>query len=433
MRTVIAGAVCAYTVGAALLQAQQPDALQLAALQRQALERDARSRELDVLAEQSALRVRNIEVERLPTFSVLGLAQYQSDVPTPPPVLPGAQPLFAPSKENLDVSARVDQRIVDPSSSARLALARADLAESKARVRTSLFALRTEVNESFFAAALLQGQLNALNATIDDLEARLREASARVREGSALAGEAAAVEATLLQQRQRADEIRASRSVAFARLAELTGRSIAADAAVSLPELADAVAAARRGLDTLRTRPEYEQFDRARDRAVRQQEVAAAADRPQLSAFGRAGYGKPGLNFIADVWETYALGGVQLQWKAWSWGASGREREALGLQRSIVDAEERAFTDGLRRAILGDLATIDRLQSALAADDRIVSLREAIQRAARVRLDERVITASDYVDRQTETLSAEFDRARHRVELAQARARVLTTLGLEVQ
>ena len=121
------------------------------------------------------------------------------------------------------------------------------------------------------------------------------------------------------------------------------------------------------------------------------------------------------------------------QWKAWSWGASGREREALGLQRSIVDAEERAFTDGLRRAIPGDLATIDRLQSALAADDRIVSLREAIQRAARVRLDERVITASDYVDRQTETLSAEFDRARHRVELAQARARVLTTLGLEVQ
>jgi outer membrane protein TolC len=80
-----------------------------------------------------------------------------------------------------------------------------------------------------------------------------------------------------------------------------------------------------------------------------------------------------------------------------------------------------------------DLTTIDRLETTLASDDRIVMLRDAIQRAARVRLTEGVITASDYVDRETERLSAEFDRARHRVELAQARARVLTALGLEVR
>jgi len=73
------------------------------------------------------------------------------------------------------------------------------------------------------------------------------------------------------------------------------------------------------------------------------------------------------------------------------------------------------------------------LQAALASDDRIVSLREGIQSASRARLREGVITASDYVDRETETLNATFDRARHRVELAQARARVLTTLGLEVR
>jgi outer membrane protein TolC len=433
MRTLILATACALALGGARPAAQRAEPLQLPALQRQALERDARARELELLTEQTALRVRNIEVERLPALSVLGSAQYQSDVPTPPAVVPGGQPLFSPSKDSYDASVRVDQRIVDPASAARLALARADLAESKSRVRTTLFALRTEVNESFFAAALLQEQLDALAATLDDLEARLRETNARVREGAALAGESAAIEATLLQQRQRADDIRASRRVALARLAALTGQPIADDAAVSLPELGDAVADARRGLDAVRARPEYEQFDRARDRAARQQDLAAAGDRPQLSAFGRAGYGKPGLNFINDRFEPYALGGVQLQWKAWTWGASGREREALGLQQSIVSAEEAAFTEALRRAIQLDLATIDRLQPALVSDDRIVSLREAIQRAARVRLTEGVITASDYLDRETETLGAAFDRGRHRVELAQARARVLTTLGLEVR
>ena len=69
----------------------------------------------------------------------------------------------------------------------------------------------------------------------------------------------------------------------------------------------------------------------------------------------------------------------------------------------------------------------------MAADDRIVSLRDAIDQAARLRLQEGVTTAADYLDRRTEWLTAQFDRARHRVELAHAQARVLTTLGLEVQ
>ena len=420
-------------IGGGPAAAQPAEPLRLAALQRAALEHDARAKEVDLLSTQSDLRARNIETERYPAISVLGQTQYQSDVPTPPPFIPGGQPLFVPPKDTYDLSLRVDQRLYDAGTSARLALAHADLAESQARVRTTLYALRTEVTESFFAAALLQEQLGALTATLDDLEARLRETAVRVREGAALAGEAGAIEATLLQQGQRADELRASRAVSLARLAALTGRPIADGAAVALPELAAAVASARGGLDRLRARPEYTQFDRSRERATRQQDLAAAQDRPQVSVYGRLGYAQPGLNVIGDGFETYALAGLQLQWKAWTWGASGREKQALALQQSIVDAEEAAFTDGLRRAIQMDAATIDRLQAALAADDRIVSLRESIQRAARLRLTEGVITAADYVDRQTETLTAEFDRARHRVELAHAQARLLTTLGLEVQ
>jgi outer membrane protein TolC len=434
MKSLILGAACALTLGGASLAAQQGSApLQLPELLRLALARDARGKEVDLLTEQADLRTHNIEVERLPSFSVLGQTQYQSDVPTPPPFLPGGQPLFAPPKDTYDISVRVDQRIYDASTSARLAVTRAETADSQARVRTTLYALRTDVTDAFFAAALLQEQLNALAATLDDLEARLRETSARVREGTALAGESAAIEATLLQQQQRRDELRASRASALARLSLLTGQTLASDAAVSMPELGDAVTSARSGLDGLRARPEYAQFDRARDRASRQQDLAAALDKPQVLAYGRGGFGKPGLNIINDQPEWYGLGGVQLQWKAWTWGSSGREREALALQQSIVSAEEAAFTDSLHRAIQPDLAAIDRLQAALSSDDRIVSLREGIQTASRARLREGVITASDYVDRETETLNATFDRARHRVELAQARARVLTTLGLEVR
>ena len=377
--------------------------LQLGVLQREARDADPRGRELDLLSQQADLRLRGIDVERLPFLSALGQSQYASDAATAPFNTPTGEPAFAAPRFTYDASLRVDQRLYDAALQPRRDLARADLAESQARVRTALFAIRQEVNDAFFGAVLLQAQLAALTATLDDLEGRLAETTRRVREGAAVPGDAAAIEATLLQQRQLAGALRANRRAALARLSTLTGRAIDADAALALPD------AARPGnLETVvRARPEYTQFDRARDRVVSQQAAAKASDRPQLSAFGRGGYGRPGLNFASERAEAYALAGVQLQWKAWNWGASARERDVLELQQSIVTAEEAAFTSSLRRAIAADLATIDHLESALPDDDRIVSLRESIDKAARARLTEGVITASEYLDRHTEWLQAQ--------------------------
>ena len=439
MTRLLTGCLAVSLIGApaaAFPQAARPDRpepLQLAALQREAIAGDARTRELVVLSQQTDLRLRGIAVERLPSISALGQAQYASDAATAPFNTPAGQPAFAAPRFTYDASLRVDQRLYDAALQPRLDLARADLAESRARVRTALFALHQEVSDAFFMAALLQEQLGALTATLDDLDGRLSEMTTRVREGTALPAEAAALEATLLQQRQQADALRSSRGAALARLSLLIGRTIAPDAVTALPELAGRLSQARETLFGGRTRPEYEQFDSARDRVARQQAVASAADRPQLTAYGRGGFGRPGLNFASDRPEAYALAGVQLQWKAWTWGTADREHEILALQQTIVSAEEAAFTSALRRATAADLAAIDHLEATLPTDDRIVALREGVERTARVRLGEGVITASEYLDRHTEWLTAQFERSRHRVELAQARARVLTTLGLEVQ
>jgi len=408
-------------------------ALDLAALQRAAIENDPRLRELALQQAQTELREQNISAQWLPAITLFGLAQYQSDVVEPPPLIPGGKPLFVPPKGTLDSYLRVDQRVFDPSVSAQSALEKAQLGENQARVRTALYARRQAVNEAFFSAALLQQHALTLDAAVADLEARLRETEIRVREGAALPTDAAAVEATLLQRRQDAAAVRGDRRAALARLAKITGQAIAADDVLALPDTTAAVAEARRAPDTLRGRPEFAQFTATRERIARQQDAATAQDRPRVTAFGRLGYGRPGLNFIDDVWDSYALGGVQFQWKAWNWGVTGRERETQALQQQIVDAEQAAFAQSIVEAIELDLATIDRLLDTLTADERIVALRESIDRSMKVRLDEGVVTASEYLDRNTELLQARYNRAGHQVELAQAGARVLTTLGVEVK
>lgn len=425
-----------FAVPAAARAQARPEApaheLRLDALQQSAIQADPRFRELNLYESQADLRLANISAEKKPTVSVDGLLQYQSDVPTPPPFVPGGQPLFLPPKGTVDASVRLDQRVYDPTISPRLAVEKARLAESQARVRTELFGLRQEVNDAFFAAALLQERSRALAATITDFESRLRETTIRVREGAALASDAAAVEAALLQRRQDEDSLRANRISALRRLSNLTGRDIGDDDVLVTPDLETAVGEARRRAD-LRSRPEFVQFAKTQDRLARERDAAANQDRPRLSAFAKGGVGRPGLNFISDEFEVYGMVGMQLHWKAWSWGTSGRETKALELQQEISNADEAAFTKALSRSADTDSTSIDRLQRALSLDDRIVDLREQIVRTSEIRFREGALTASEYVDRGTDLLEARFARAGHRVELAEASARFLTSLGLEVR
>jgi outer membrane protein TolC len=214
-------------------------------------------------------------------------------------------------------------------------------------------------------------------------------------------------------------------------LSDLTGVSFRSNAPVALPALERFVADSR-AADSVRARPEFERFARSREVLARQSEVLETSLKPHVSAFLRGGAGRPGLNILNTTVQQYWIAGVQLQWTPLDWGHAARDRESLALDRAVVDAEAQAFADALRREATTDLATIDRLARILASDDEIVALREQIVRETTARFREGEVTAAQYVDRQTDLLSARITRAQHRVELAQARANYLTTLGVQV-
>ena len=414
-------------------QVAPKDSLRLSALQDSAVMRSPRGRELALLLEQSRLRQRNLNAERLPTLTVEGQAQYQSDVAHLPVTLPGGLSVPTPSKDTYDAHVAAGEKIFDPTIGPRRAVEDAQLAESQARLRAQLYPLRQNVSDAFFAAAQAQAQITELQLTITDLEAQLRVAIARVREGTALPSEERALRAEILRRRQSVAEASASRRAALATLADLTGQSYDSTTLLATTDLSAAVARTRDSLNVLRARPEYEQFARSRALLEQQERARKAQDLPRISAFGRAGYGKPALNPLSNKFDSYWLTGVQLQWSPWTWGTTGRDRQILELQRQIVTAEEQEFTNTLHRGIESDLANIDRLEATVRQDDEIVALRESILTETRARFNEGVVTSAEYVDRQTDVLSARTARALHRVELAQARARFLNTLGIEVR
>jgi outer membrane protein TolC len=421
----------------ALLSGQQStvvqDTLFLGVLQADAVRRDPRGRQVELLASQSALRLRNLQAERLPTLSVLGQTQYQSDVPVMPLEFPGGLRPPIPPKDTYDAYLSGRARLYDPTVSPRRAAERAQLAESQARVHTALYDLRRSVNEAYFGALLLGAQRAELENAVTNLEAQRKVAAERVQGGAALRSEVTMLDAELLRRRQTLADLAASREATLDVLEELTGQTLDGRVVLALPDLSVEVARARAALSELRARPEYEQFARSREVIERQQAVIRAQDLPRVSAYSRAGYGQPGLNPLGTGFDTYWLGGVQVEWMPWRWGTTEREREVLALQQQIVASEEAAFTDAIRRSVIRDLATIDRLEQSLQADAAIIALREQVLRETRLRFNEGVVTSAEYVDRETDLLDARLARVTHSVELAQARARFLTQLGLEVR
>lgn len=401
-------------------------------LQDSAAAAQPRARQLDLLARQSALRRRNIAGELLPALSVEAQGQYQSDVPRMPVAPPGSA---EPPHDTYDARVGVTQRVFDPAHRARTAVERAQLEHAQAAVRASLYATRQQVNDAFFTVLRAQGQADELRAFIAATEAQLRIASARVREGAALPSEELAVRAEQLRSVQALTEVRLQRSAALDVLRSLTGVALDSGVVLREPDLSEEM---RRAQDVMAggatgNRPEYEQFERARGLLRTQERARAAQDLPRVQAFGRAGYGRPGLNPLNTTLDAYWLAGLQLQWSPWTWGAGRRDREVLAAQRDIVATEEASFSDAIRRAATQDLALVDRLEAALAVDEELIAVRERIATESAARFREAVITPAEHVEKETNLLSARITRAIHRVELAQARARLLTTLGIEVR
>ena len=408
----------------------QGDSLRLSDVRAWTASNDPRRAQIELLASQSALRLQNINAEMLPAFSVDGLAQYQSDVAKINVTLPGVN-LPTPKNDTYDARIGAQQRLYDPSIRPRQAIERAQLAESQARVRSAMYSLNESASSAFFIALRAQFQIDEIENTIKDLEAQLQVASSRIKAGTALPSEANTLRAEIMRRRQSVSEQRSARAAAIAILSDISGKTIDPQTVLAIPSGSDSLT--RAAVASIRERPEYEQFARTREVLDATARARSAQEKPRISAFGRLGYGRPGLNPLNDRFDTYWLSGVQLQWTPWSWGSSARDRQVAELQRQIVTTEEEAFTQQVERAVEQDIASIDRLERALTEDDEIVALRESILTETRSRYRESVITSAEYVDRQTDVLSARVARALHRVELAQARTHLRTTLGMEIR
>lgn len=415
------------------------DTLRLEDVRAAAAQRDPRALQSAVLERASRLRIEAINSGRLPQVMLVGEGTVQSDVPEVGAGLPGDVRLFSIPKEQYRVEANVEWALYD----GRLrrwqeAAERARLNEAVTGVAAALYPVREAASETFFGILMLDAHREAMALNVSDLEARLSVVQVRVREGAVLAAEAAVLEAELIRLRAQVAEVIARRAAAVATLGDLLGLELDAGVEFALPDLEAATEQVTGDDATLNVdryaelvdRPELRRMSRQSERLRLEARTIGARSRPALSLFGRGGVGRPSpIDFLSDEVQPYGVVGVRLRWTALDWGRVRREAEAVRLQADVVATERDALAKRFARDVSGDVADERRLRTALEEDERAVRLREEAAFVAGRQVDEGVLLPDVYADRLTDLAEARLTLERHRIELARARARILSTLG----
>ena len=152
-------------------------------------------------------------------------------------------------------------------------------------------------------------------------------------------------------------------------------------------------------------------------------------NRPKFFAFSQAGYGKPGLNMLNEEFDTYYLIGLGLRWSFFDWGDTKRKARILYSQKEIIDTKIETFEKNLNISLENEIANIRKYEKSVELDKQIVQLRTEVKESSFSRLENGVITSTDFLTELNAETKAKLQLETHIILLQQSVFNYLTLKG----
>jgi outer membrane protein TolC len=168
------------------------------------------------------------------------------------------------------------------------------------------------------------------------------------------------------------------------------------------------------------SRPEYSLFQNQKEKLDAGIQLVASADLPRLYAFSQFAYGRPGYNIVSRDFHTFYTVGAAAKWNILGWGENRRQIRILELQKEMIDVKKDLFDDRLNIQLEKERYDIVKYDSLINQDIEIVRLRKAITVSAMSRLNNGVITATDFLTDMNAEIVASLQLENHRILKLQA-------------
>jgi len=333
----------------------------------------------------------------LPQFTVNAQATYQSDVTKLPfdtevisSIIPGFD-IPTVSKDQYKITAELNQSIWDGgiTHSAR-EIARAEAAANREQVESDLYALNDRVDQLYFGV-LLQDELLRQNDLLQqELGVNIERIDAMIANGTANQFDRESLEVEVLNTKQKAIEIKTSRSAYIQMLAAFIGKPLG-NTILETPVLP--------GFDRSMTinRPELNALDARSSLLDAQHKQINAGLMPRLGAFIQGGYGRPGLNMLEDSFNPFYIAGLRFSWNLGSLYTMKDDRRKIETNIREINVQRETFLFNTRLQLMQQDAEVQKIKDQIQTDEEIIRLRNNIKKSAEVKLENGVISVTDLI------------------------------------
>ncbi len=347
----------------------------------------------------------------LPQAELGAQVTYQSDVTGIPLPIPGVE---AMSKDQYKATLDLRQVIYDGGYigwQKRLAASGSQVEQSRLSVEVQQ--LKERVNGLYLGILLINENIRLVEVLKRELTANTEKLSAMLKSGVAFKSNVDILKVEGIKADQKIIELVSNKTSMLGTLSILLGRVIPEQTVFVQPVSEPAI-------QTASSRPEYKLFDLQRGYLQNQSSLINSRHMPKIFLFGNGGYGRPALNMLNNDFDWFYIAGVKLTIPLTSWADTHHRKHAIALQQAIVDWKKEAFSRNNRMQINQQLNEIEKYRRLIEKDKVIITLRTGIKQTQSVKLENGVITSSDFVSELNAENQAMLNLKLHEIQLIQS-------------
>ena len=373
------------------------------------------------------LTVANIQKGWLPQVSASAQATYQSDVtawPDEMKTMMGGMGIDMKglTKDQYRVGIDVQQTIYDGGViGSQKRIAREQGKVQAAQNEVNIYNVRKRVNEMYFGLLLIDEQIK-LNTDLQTLLAgNERKLESMTKRGTAAESDLQNVKAERLNAVQKGTELALQKQMLQRMLSTFCGIEVNNIQKPQVKADGGGLMSEGRGLMAENHRPELKVLDAQISVLNAQEKALNAALMPKVGVFAQGFYGYPGLNMFEDMmrhkWSLNGIIGARVTWNIGALYTRKNDKAKLQLQRDMTENSREVFLFNNNLEQIQQNENIERYQKLMAHDGEIISLRQAVRKAAESKLAHGIIDVNDLVREIYQENAACVQQSIHEIEM----------------
>ena len=366
------------------------------------------------------LTIVNIQKGWLPQVSAQAQATYQSDVTAWPNEMKTMMSgmgidMQGLTKDQYRVGIDVQQTIYDGGViGSQKRIAREQGKVQTAQNEVNIYHIRKRVNEMYFGLLLIDEQIKLNNDLQTMLAGNENKLESMTKRGTAAESDLQSVKAERLNAVQKATELASQKQMLQRMLSTFCGMEVTE---VRKPQ----VKADGGGVMAENRRPELKALDAQLSVLNAQEKALNAALMPKVGVFAQGFYGYPGMNMFEDMmrhkWSWNGIIGARITWNIGALYTRKNDKAKLQLQRNMTENSREVFLFNNYLDQIQQNEDIARYQKLMAQDGEIISLRQAVRKAAESKLAHGIIDVNDLVREINQENAACVQQSVHEIEM----------------